>query len=444
MPTDTTIRLGLTGSSWVVPLGTQDVEGNTGPYQNVAPGDTLLLEPGTRGKLQLYNLFGTGTAPITVINDGGVVDIDGGGAGNEWSLYLRNCKHIRVLGNGVSSQVGAAFTAAQQQAGIVLRNANRGAMIHAHEATATASEFIELAYCEVRDTLGNPGIHTGTANRTTLTRPQRSLWLHHNYIHDILDSEGFYIGSSTWNLGNENEMDGCVIEFNLLEDVEYDGIQHGSNNYASPGSVPGGYTRSRIHGNVIRRVGQAPAAQPVHTAGITTQRGNWRVDITKNWIEETGRQGIQDQELGGGYVIANNVIIRVGRTQASGEGINVLPGDGSVGDVHILNNTIVDAPSWGIDLAGRDYGANTVQNNVIVGTGGVNSNPTWWTENNNFIDTIANAVFVNSATDDYHLDSGSPCISAGVDVSSLGVTDDYDGNARPLGAGWDQGAYERV
>ena len=122
----------------------------------------------------------------------------------------------------------------------------------------------------------------------------------------------------------------------------------------------------------------------------------------------------------------------------------VRAGDGSIGDVHILNNTIVDGPSWGIDVVGRSYGANTVQNNVLAGTAGFNGNPTWWTANNNFVDSIANAAFVNDAADDYHLDTGSPCISGGVDVSSLGITTDYDGNVRPLGAGWDQGAYERV
>jgi parallel beta-helix repeat protein len=40
---------------------------------------------------------------------------------------------------------------------------------------------------------------------------------------------------------------------------------------------------------------------------------------------------------------------------------------------------------------------------------------------------------------DFHLESESPCIDAGVD---LGVTDDFDGNPRPVGSGCDIGAYE--
>jgi parallel beta-helix repeat protein len=51
-----------------------------------------------------------------------------------------------------------------------------------------------------------------------------------------------------------------------------------------------------------------------------------------------------------------------------------------------------------------------------------------------------NPLFVNVGQDDYHLQSNSPCIDAGITLS--GVTDDYDGNPRPRGAAFDIGAYE--
>jgi len=47
--------------------------------------------------------------------------------------------------------------------------------------------------------------------------------------------------------------------------------------------------------------------------------------------------------------------------------------------------------------------------------------------------------FVNLNAGDYHLQSSSPCIDAGIDV---GLTSDYDGNSRPRGTGYDIGAYE--
>lgn len=48
-------------------------------------------------------------------------------------------------------------------------------------------------------------------------------------------------------------------------------------------------------------------------------------------------------------------------------------------------------------------------------------------------------LFVDAANNNLHLSSGSPAINAGIDV---GLTGDYDGVARPQGAGFDAGAYE--
>ncbi|MGD0613722.1 MAG: choice-of-anchor Q domain-containing protein [Anaerolineales bacterium] len=48
--------------------------------------------------------------------------------------------------------------------------------------------------------------------------------------------------------------------------------------------------------------------------------------------------------------------------------------------------------------------------------------------------------FVNPTGADFHLQSGSPAIDAG---SPLNAPDsDFDGNARPRGAGYSIGAYE--
>jgi parallel beta-helix repeat protein len=49
-------------------------------------------------------------------------------------------------------------------------------------------------------------------------------------------------------------------------------------------------------------------------------------------------------------------------------------------------------------------------------------------------------LFINSAANDYHLQVGSPAIDAGVQVND--VSNDYDGNTRPIGRGFDIGAYE--
>ncbi len=48
--------------------------------------------------------------------------------------------------------------------------------------------------------------------------------------------------------------------------------------------------------------------------------------------------------------------------------------------------------------------------------------------------------FINVAGGDYHIAGGSPCVNAGDPAASLGV--DFDGDARPGGAGYDIGADE--
>ena len=49
--------------------------------------------------------------------------------------------------------------------------------------------------------------------------------------------------------------------------------------------------------------------------------------------------------------------------------------------------------------------------------------------------------FVDPANNDYHLNPDSPCIDAGMDA---GVYDDFDGDTRPQGIGFDIGADEYV
>lgn len=53
---------------------------------------------------------------------------------------------------------------------------------------------------------------------------------------------------------------------------------------------------------------------------------------------------------------------------------------------------------------------------------------------------VADPLFANSITMDYHLRAGSPAIDKG--TNTLSYVKDYDGTLRPQGAGYDMGAYE--
>jgi len=56
--------------------------------------------------------------------------------------------------------------------------------------------------------------------------------------------------------------------------------------------------------------------------------------------------------------------------------------------------------------------------------------------------TEGDAQFVNAAAENYHLSLTSPCVDNGTSNDAPG--NDYDGVTRPLGQGYDIGAYERV
>ncbi len=64
------------------------------------------------------------------------------------------------------------------------------------------------------------------------------------------------------------------------------------------------------------------------------------------------------------------------------------------------------------------------------------------TLNNVKIPVIANAFFVNASANNFHLQANSPTIDKGLNASSYGITNDYDGLGRPQGASFDAGAYE--
>jgi hypothetical protein len=93
----------------VVPRGQREVS-------RAAAGEVLCLEPGTRGELRLFGLQGTAARPITIVNDGGVVDIRARGA--YAGIEIRDSSHLRITGTGVVSQCGAGVGESEQRCGI--------------------------------------------------------------------------------------------------------------------------------------------------------------------------------------------------------------------------------------------------------------------------------------------------------------------------------------
>jgi hypothetical protein len=107
----------------------------------------------------------------------------------------------------------------------------------------------------------------------------------------------------------------------------------------------------------------------------------------------------------------------------------------------LIRNNIVDTAYIGI---GR-YIYNTDNPQRISSDYNVVFNATYpfrGTITQNTHDLITNPRFVNPTSGDFHLQSSSPAINAGVTLSD--VTIDFDGISRPQGAGYDIGVYEYV
>jgi MYXO-CTERM domain-containing protein len=134
-------------------------------------------------------------------------------------------------------------------------------------------------------------------------------------------------------------------------------------------------------------------------------------------------------------------------------------GSHPVHDVHVFNNTFVGSQRLGIHVDNPDIQNLFIRNNIIVNNGSADvqvDRATSVTVENNILskavsnsigaaltatgNSVADPLFVNAASNDYHLQSTSPVIdkAAGSDVP----TTDFDGKARPYGAAADLGAFE--
>src|SRR5579875_2952753 len=147
--------------------------------------------------------------------------------------------------------------------------------------------------------------------------------------------------------------------------------------------------------------------------------------------------------------IQNNIVYNNGLSGAAG-GIHLAEQSGcndpSSNNV-IVNNTIVEPHIAGIRIT-------TGTNNVLFNNIADSSQPIVDESGGpNAIDSASNiqtssssGLFVNPASFDLHLASGSIAIGAGLASYSgqSAPTTDYDGNTRPQGSRWDSGAYEYV
>lgn len=146
---------------------------------------------------------------------------------------------------------------------------------------------------------------------------------------------------------------------------------------------------------------------------------------------ETAYDGENNPRVASNIRIYNNISYG---NAGGGVSFYTEPG-GRISDVSIINNTVVDNQRNAIEVNTDGLsGNNPVFNNIFSGNG---IGGAGLKIGENF---TGDAQFVNPSAGDYHLRAGSAAINAGV-VGAPAF--DKDGKSRPLGGGFDMGAYEQ-
>jgi hypothetical protein len=161
--------------------------------------------------------------------------------------------------------------------------------------------------------------------------------------------------------------------------------------------------------------------------GVVFQRGR---------VYDNTRGGLHTANYIHNTTIRNSVVYR------NAFGITVDSSFESIGH-KVYNNTAMHNAGAGLRILQRGDFA-IIKNNIFNGQLSIDGGATDLTIENNYAacSTCAQPAFVDPTNGDYRLQSGDARIDAGQNLTSVGVTQDIDGIARPQGSAFDLGAYE--
>lgn len=402
-----------------------------GKALSIQPGDVICIQAGNRSVLRFSNIVGTASKPVIIKNCGGVANIEN--TDKSYAVWFSASRYFRVTGTGDAAN----------NYGIRAKTSKSGS--NAFVVTDLSSD-VEVDHVEVAGA-GFSGIMAKTdprcdlsANRGVFT--MYNVIIHENYVHDVT-GEGMYIGNSFYNgwTGNTScsgttlyphDIIGCKVYKNIIKRTGCEAIQVGT---ASSGC--------EIYNNDIELFGQDPFAN-YQNNGVQIGLGTGG-KMYNNIIKNGPGNGIIVQGKGDN-VIYNNIIIGAG---SNGIYCDDATTSGTLGSgFSFINNTIITPGGDGLKIAAERVAMNHFINNIIIkpGTGKyinkVHTTVKMEEVNNYYSANIADAKFVNAASNDFHLLSTSPALNKGAATSTYGVTFDFDSKARPSGGVYDIGAFE--
>jgi pectate disaccharide-lyase len=306
--------------------------------------------------------------------------------------------------------------------------------------SGTAGNYITVT-CATR---GACKIQSSTTGNTTVVA------LEGNYM----NFDGFEV-TDTSSAGNNI---GLYVTSSFVN-ITHNTIHHIETDCGSSGGggiqTTGGTHDITMDSNLIYDIGWPDGGSPkctsstVQTDGILPETNGANIVITNNMIYHvSGGWGIgaggQPGQSQAPVIISNNLVF----SNSNGGILITYTGDYStVTNNTVFNNGVVRAQcgiNTSIDSSPDSHILEA--NNDVYGNAGGDycSTGTPIKQNNISVDPALGTTFANWKADgsgDYHQKAGSPTINNG--SSSAGAPkDDFDGNPRPQGAGYDIGAYE--
>ncbi len=191
--------------------------------QVVAPGDLVVVSGSMSGSWAFFNFIGTPEAPIHVVNDGLVENVD-----SSWLLHLINCQYLIIDGLGDDAHAHGIYLAnntTDGSQGIFVRNYTQG------NNQSTGSTGIEIYGVHVAAAPGT-GVAVRTKGDAEFQRDNfrfDDFRLHHMRVQNVGD-EGFYIGyTRDWVGSGEThpafQLHNARIYRNEIDSTGWDGLQ---------------------------------------------------------------------------------------------------------------------------------------------------------------------------------------------------------------------------
>jgi hypothetical protein len=222
-------------------------------------------------------------------------------------------------------------------------------------------------------------------------------------------------------------------------------IPSGIESWGIEGSYAGTSTSNITYtGNVFNNIGRLPTSGQSstdynHDHGLYIYNGPYTITNNIFYANTAG----WDIQISPGTHDTNISSNTFQGPNPNRDGLIVLWADSSHPNTNITiqNNIFYNGRNYAIDSWQAKEVNTLIDHNVVYGSpnGVIDTSVIGGSFNVTSNRINSDPMFVDVATNNYHLQGGSPAIDTG---ASVAVANDFDGAARPQGAGFDVGAYE--